>query len=343
MGYTKYTWTDRVVQYAARYLLSLVSGTTYDFTAVPGTVTNVGSYVSASIMNNIESGIEASHKGTHIYGASSTGNDTYVIAFTVPFTSYNTGMIINFKPDTSNTGTANLNIDGLGAKIIKKFTASGKVDISTGDIIANGIYTVIYDGTDFILTAPTAIPSSLLTAQGDIIYASGANTPAKLDLTANSLLKSNSTVPTWLPFDATAKKAVISSGSDIVFGFSADAYYVASDNVIMTANTERSTQNGTLKTFKPDREGTFRLKGQFHNTSSNTATITIKNGEGTSLGTATTNSNTYVNFSIDTNASISLGDTINVYGQCADGSGMFIRNVTCCGTETGYFNIVTQD
>ena len=57
MAYTPTTWSDRSVQYPHRYDLTLVSGTTYDFTAVPGTITNAGSYVSATSMNNIETGI----------------------------------------------------------------------------------------------------------------------------------------------------------------------------------------------------------------------------------------------------------------------------------------------
>jgi microcystin-dependent protein len=100
--------------------------------------------------------INSCYIGTHIYGTSSTGNDTYVTAFsgTTP-TSYNNGMIFNLNVDVANTGAATLNINGLGAKDIKKLTLAGKVALVTGDIVAGGIYTLIFDGTDFIVINPT--------------------------------------------------------------------------------------------------------------------------------------------------------------------------------------------
>lgn len=55
MAYTKYTWTDRLVQYPNRYKdQNLVQ---YTFTRDEGTVTSEGSFVNASRMNNIENGI----------------------------------------------------------------------------------------------------------------------------------------------------------------------------------------------------------------------------------------------------------------------------------------------
>jgi hypothetical protein len=150
MGYTKNTWTDRNVQYPNRYTDELSNVKT--FTASPGTITEAGTKVTASRMNNLEGGIESAHKGTHVYGASSGGSDAYSISFSAPFTAYNAGMVINFKADVSNTGAATINVDSLGAKSIKKINPeSGKVTIVTGDIIANGIYQLIYDGTDFLM------------------------------------------------------------------------------------------------------------------------------------------------------------------------------------------------
>lgn len=149
MGYSKTTWTDRNVQYPNRYTDELSNVKT--FTASPGTVTAAGTKVTASNMNNLETGVEAAHKGTHVYGASSVGTDSYAITFSPAFGAYNTGMTINLKADVDNTGTATLNVDGLGAKTIKKITPAGLADLSNKDIVANGIYTLIYDGTNFIL------------------------------------------------------------------------------------------------------------------------------------------------------------------------------------------------
>lgn len=198
MGYTKTTWTDRNVQYPARYLDELNNVKT--FTPSPGTVTDAGTKATAARMNNIESGLESAHKGTHIYGASSNGTDSYTLTFSPAFTAYNAGMTINFKADVGNTGVATINIDGLGVKAIKKIISSGKTDVATGDIISNVIYTVIFDGTDFILSDPNSINNSILTTQGDILYASSAYTPTRLGkgLYLQGLrMNSAETAPEW--------------------------------------------------------------------------------------------------------------------------------------------------
>lgn len=198
MGYSKTTWTDRNVQYPNRYTKTDIDTDTVEFTAEPGTVTEAGTKVTAARMNNIETAVESSHKGTHIYGAPSGGTDAYAISFSTAFTAYNAGMAINFKADVSNTGASTINIDSLGAKTIKKIAASGLVDLATGDIIAGGIYPLFYDGTYFILGNPLIIGASVITAAGDMIYGSDAYTPARLPKgTDGTMLKMVSGIPAW--------------------------------------------------------------------------------------------------------------------------------------------------
>lgn len=146
--YSKTTWIDRAVQYVRRYLLTLVSGTTYDLTPQEGTVTQAGTAVTAARMNNIENGVEGAAKGTIFYAASSAGNDSYVLTFSPALTAYVTGLRINFKADVANTGAATLNVNELGAKTIKKNVTD---DLSDNDIKVNQIITVVYDGTNFQL------------------------------------------------------------------------------------------------------------------------------------------------------------------------------------------------
>lgn len=115
---------------------------------------NTGDVITNAAVDNLDSGIEAAHLGTHIYGASSAGSDTYALTFSPALGSYNTGLIINLKTDVANTGAATLNINSLGAKSIKKISSGVKADIVTGDMSASVIYTMIYDGTDFVLVNP---------------------------------------------------------------------------------------------------------------------------------------------------------------------------------------------
>lgn len=103
---------------------------------------------------------------TYDYVASATGNDSYAISPTPAITAYVTGQIFTFKADVANTGACTLNVSSLGAKTLKKKVSA---DLSTGDIIANQIVTVVYDGTNFQVISRLA---SALT------FASGTDTRA---------------------------------------------------------------------------------------------------------------------------------------------------------------------
>lgn len=96
--------------------------------------------------------------GSTIYAADSVGTDSYAITLSPAPTAYTTGMVVNVKFGTANTNAASLNVNGLGAKTIKK---SYNSDLVTGDILANQIGSLIYDGTNFQMLSPTATSSSV--------------------------------------------------------------------------------------------------------------------------------------------------------------------------------------
>ena len=135
---------------------------------------------------------------TIVYGASATGNDSYVIAPNPAIIAYGAGMVVEMYVDVGNTAGATINVSAKGVKTIKKITNAGKVALDTGDMVATGIYTLVYDGTDFILANPTAIPASIITGAGDLIYGSAANTPARLAKgTDGQILGLSGGVPAW--------------------------------------------------------------------------------------------------------------------------------------------------
>lgn len=82
---------------------------------------------------------------TYDYQADSVGTDAYAITCTPAPTAYTTGMRFTFKAGTANTGSATLNVNSLGAKTLKKRYDQ---DLATGDILANQIVEVVYDGTN---------------------------------------------------------------------------------------------------------------------------------------------------------------------------------------------------
>lgn len=87
------------------------------------------------------------------YAADAGANDTYVITLSPVPTSYTNGMVVYFKANTANTGTATINVNSLGAKTIVKYVNTTLAD---GDIAAGQFCTLIYDGTNFVLQNPIA-------------------------------------------------------------------------------------------------------------------------------------------------------------------------------------------
>lgn len=89
------------------------------------------------------------------YGTDSVGSDSYAITSHSPITAYVLGQKFRFKAGTANTGACSLSVDGLGAVAIKKNVSE---DLVTGDILANQIVEVVYDGTNMqIVSLPTII------------------------------------------------------------------------------------------------------------------------------------------------------------------------------------------
>lgn len=85
---------------------------------------------------------------SYISGASTTGNDTYVITLSpAPATLVN-GMQVILVPDVANTGAASLNVNALGAKSIKKKSGAALVDLADNDIPANMPVPLVYSSTN---------------------------------------------------------------------------------------------------------------------------------------------------------------------------------------------------
>jgi hypothetical protein len=96
--------------------------------------------------------------GTWLYAAEdgSGSDDTYTASLTPALTAYTTGMMVNIKLTVANTGACTLNLNGLGAKNIKKYVAGAQGDPETGDIVANQFCLFYYDGTSMVLLNPSA-------------------------------------------------------------------------------------------------------------------------------------------------------------------------------------------
>ena len=84
------------------------------------------------------------------YAATSGSANNYTVTLNPAPTSYTDGMCVAVKINTTNTGASTLNVNGLGAKPIKKPNGN---DVAAGNLKAGSIYTLRYNATtgNFIL------------------------------------------------------------------------------------------------------------------------------------------------------------------------------------------------
>lgn len=143
-------------------------------------VTGIPEYVAnpaAADATYTAKGVKVLDAESSYYGTDSGVSDAYTITLSPAPNAYVAGMKFSFKANTANTGAATLNVNGLGAKTIVKGVSSTLAD---GDIAANMVSTVIYDGTNFVLQSPIA---NLIS---DSLPAIGATTATALDFSSDT-------------------------------------------------------------------------------------------------------------------------------------------------------------
>lgn len=78
--------------------------------------------------------------------ATGTANGILVTANS-NFTTYANGRVVAFNATSTNTAAVTLNVNGIGAKAIRKMGSSGDAALAAGDIQADGIYVTRYNTT----------------------------------------------------------------------------------------------------------------------------------------------------------------------------------------------------
>lgn len=92
---------------------------------------------------------------------STVGGTADAVTLTPAFlpTAYTAGQRYTFKPASSNTGAATVNVNSLGAKSIKRPDGSA---LSAGDLTAAGMADITYDGTNFVLSIGQGAAGNLI-------------------------------------------------------------------------------------------------------------------------------------------------------------------------------------
>jgi hypothetical protein len=145
-----------------------------DITLIPGATGNVD--VSNKQIKNLANptaandavNVEVVQNSTLTYGAASGAANAYEIVLIPAPTAYQAGMMLTFKANVTNTGATTLNINGLGAKTLKKQVTN---DLIANDIVLGQMVIVIYDGINFqILNNNNNSNTNSTNTSNDLIY-----------------------------------------------------------------------------------------------------------------------------------------------------------------------------
>lgn len=93
--------------------------------------------------------------------------NAYVMAANQTLSAYYDGLVLAFEANFTNTGAATVNVDGLGAKSIKKMGDASLTDLAADDIESGRRYVIIYDGTQFQAMSP--LDSVRTNSNGDLL------------------------------------------------------------------------------------------------------------------------------------------------------------------------------
>lgn len=125
----------------------------------------------------------------------------FAIAANTTISAYASGQVFTFiaNHDAVGSGSDTLNVDGLGAVVLKKRSGStSKTDLESTDIQTGDLVTVAYDGTHFVVIGIYRGDDMRFTAQGQIIYGGASGSPARLPIgSEGQTLKAGATIPEW--------------------------------------------------------------------------------------------------------------------------------------------------
>ena len=114
--------------------------------------------------------------------------NAYTITSNQGIAAYADGLRFSFRADRNNTGAATLNVDGRGAKALRKTAAGALTALAADDIVAEAVYDVVYDVSSdvFVLVnspAPEVLPGLTATVT-ELNYTDGVTSAIQTQLDA---------------------------------------------------------------------------------------------------------------------------------------------------------------
>lgn len=132
--------------------------------AISSPATGLVVYNTTTNQLNVYNGsgwVSAGGAGGIQYAADTGSANAYAIAPSTAAVAYTEGDSYSFLSANANTGASTLNVSSLGTKPVK---IPGQGALTAGDILANQIVTVVYDGTNFQMISPQGPATAANTA-----------------------------------------------------------------------------------------------------------------------------------------------------------------------------------
>lgn len=143
--------------------------------------------------NKVE-GIFLDQTGSKLYAVAS-GINTYTASITPAITAYTTGQHFYIRFSNANTGVSTINLNGLGAKNLFK---NGGFGLSSGNILANQIYTIAYDGTNFQIEGNLSGVLPTVTSGEKVVTVTSSGGQAVYDTAEQIIVATPLTAYTWV-------------------------------------------------------------------------------------------------------------------------------------------------
>jgi hypothetical protein len=124
--------------------------------------------------------------------ATSTGSaNAYVVDLSPSLTAYATGTLVCMKANFSNTASATVNVDSVGAKTITDVYGNNLIG---GEIQSGAVYQMVFDGTNFILLSSPAIQQAALIQLGGFTVSDSSETQITMATTADIIFDNSSMI-----------------------------------------------------------------------------------------------------------------------------------------------------
>lgn len=210
-------------------------GGVLDWSTTPGSNTTVDGVsiaegMQAGLVNNAMRAIMALVREWQLdaSGVVTAGaGNAYTITSNQGIAAYADGLRFSFRADRNNTGAATLNVDGRGAKALRKTAAGALTALASDDIVAEAAYDVVYDVSSdvFVIVGThgvagmTAFGQSLISAAdaaaGRVVLDAQQLDP---DLTALAGLASNGMIARTGAGTAAARTITAGTGISVTNG-----------------------------------------------------------------------------------------------------------------------------